>query len=114
MTDINKIERFASLKFQIKEMEKEAKELQTELIAENAGTKLVTDFGTLVLSTRTNYEKIDNEEFISKLSQEEFNAVATVTPGTIKRELGSVRFEMLLATDLINEKSKTQYYSLRK
>ncbi len=110
----NKIERLAELKVSIKALEKEAKEIQAELIDAGAPDHITTDYGKLIKASRTNWEPIETADYIAQYSVQAFVKAATITVSGVKKAFGDAGLDRLEADGLKREKSISRYYSLRK
>ena len=107
--------RLAQLKSQMKELEKEVKELQEKILAKSSTPeKFETDFGVLKIETRRNYSIPDNNELIKKssITKEIFINTATISMTKVKTICGDAGFVNLIEEGVIEEKDPTRFFKL--
>ncbi len=117
MTDIAKFERLAELKKKIKELESEAKDIQSQIFREsidNIPEKVKTSHGTLSLSRRQNYKMQDKTKVIETLGQETYNIASLITIPAIRKAAGEVAVNKLVAEGAFSVEQPTIYYYLRR
>ncbi len=107
-------EKLAALKNEIKILTKEAKELEKEIISSpNPVEKMKTEYGTLSLSKRVNWNPVDNDKFIEVFGISDFRQVATINCSNVKKFFGDNRVEELKDRDMLSVKSESKFYTLR-
>jgi len=114
MTDLALITRLAELKSIIKELDSEAKEIQKQLIDEGCADKLKTEYGTLTLTVRTNYECTDKKQVYSYMGIDDYIAASSITLPAIKKVRGTAMGDELLNTGIYKVKSVSKYFTLRR
>ena len=113
MTDLSLISRLAELKSIIKELDSEAKLIQKQLIEEGAGDKIKTRYGTLTLTTRTNYVCTDKKQVYSYMGMDDYVAASSITLPAITKVRGTAMSDELLSQGVYRVKSESKYYTLR-
>jgi len=111
--DLQKAEQLANIKTQIKTLEAEAKVIQEQMIAEDAGEKIKTSFGTLTLTTRVAVDLIDKGRLFGLIGVEGYLLVSSVAFGTVKKQLGEVAADWLKNEGCFEEGKSSQFYTLR-
>lgn len=109
-----KYERLAEVKFKMKSLEKEAKDLQEELLGLSPPEKTETEFGILKLESRHNFKIRDNQELIQKssLTKEIFINSAKIAVSTVEKIVGNAQFVRLIEEGVINEEEPSRFFKL--
>ena len=111
----DKLFQLASMKKEMKEMEANIKELQTDLI-ENEGVACdtKTPFGKLAFQIRESYGTLDKIGLIKHIGQKAYNAHSTISKTGITKAIGELGFQEVLDKEYMEVKSVSQFFVLRK
>lgn len=114
MTKLDDINRLAEIKSIIKSLDVEAKAIQKVLLDDpDCPTKIATEYGSLSLTTRVNYELTSKKELIERITLEHFVDACSITLPAVRKVCGTAVAD-LLTPDLFQVKSTSKYFVLRK
>lgn len=110
-----KISKLASLKTDLKRLETQVKELQTDLIVEEGvAMDFITEFGKLSFQTRETYATLDKIGLIKRIGQKAYNAHSTISKTEITKAIGDLGFQEVLDKGFMSVKNVSQFFMLRK
>ncbi len=114
MTNLQQAERLAEIKGQMKELEKEAKAIQKDMLDAGSADKIKTAFGTLTKGSRITYNPIDTDSYVTEYGVKAFLEAATITASNVKKTFGETGLKQLDQKGMLTIGRVSEYYTLRK
>lgn len=115
MTKLDDINRLAEIKSIMKLLDEEAKPIQARLVADpDCPKKIATEYGPLVLGTRTTYQVGDKDKVVDRIGMSNFIAACSITLSAVGKVCGTEATDDLLAQKVFTVKSVSRYFTLRR